>query len=156
MDFVAYHSSAEWWYLEALLSAIQRLKCGTTQALYMLGNAPRGDTADVPLANARGVREVGVRSILAFGPSRPPWPREYTYWKDGRRIERLVSIEETFEVTDDTIGRWNSAHVGGPREDVGCGFAHSQRELCRSGLRPARTPADSPAGGRHPPHHGQA
>jgi 5-methylthioadenosine/S-adenosylhomocysteine deaminase len=113
MDFVAYHSSAEWWYLEAMLSALQRLKCGTTQALYMLGNAPRGDTADIPIANAKGVEKVGVRSISAFGPSRPPWPREYTYWTDGRRIERLVSIEETFEVTDDTIGRWNSSHEGG-------------------------------------------
>lgn len=113
MDFVAYHTSPEWWYLESVLSALQRLKCGTTQALYMLGNAPRGDTADIPLANAQGVLDVGLRSISAFGPSRPPWPREYTYWKDGRRIERMVTIEETFEVTDDTIGRWNSAHPGG-------------------------------------------
>ena len=94
-------------------SAIQRLKCGTTQALYMLGNAPRGDTLDIPLANAKGVSEVGVRSILAFGPSRPPWPREYTYWRNGRRIERLVTMEETFEATDEAIGHWNSAHVDG-------------------------------------------
>jgi cytosine/adenosine deaminase-related metal-dependent hydrolase len=113
MDFVSYHTSAEWWYLESLLSALQRLKCGTTQALYMLGNAPRGDTADIPVANAKAVEQVGLRSISAFGPSRPPWPREYTYWKDGRRIERLVTLEETFEVTDDTIGRWNDAHPDG-------------------------------------------
>jgi cytosine/adenosine deaminase-related metal-dependent hydrolase len=113
MDFVAYHTSAEWWYLEAMLSAIQRLKCGTTQALYMLGNAPRGDSLDIPLANAKGVSEVGVRSTLAFGPSRPPWPREYTYWRNGRRIERLITMEETFEATDEVIGSWNGAHVGG-------------------------------------------
>lgn len=113
MDFVAYHTSPEWWYVEAMLSAVQRLKAGTTQALYMLGNAPRGDTPDIPLANAAGVEKVGVRSIMAFGPSRPPWPREYTYWKDGRRIERLVSMEETFEITDDTIGRWNGSHKDG-------------------------------------------
>ncbi|MFM9886355.1 MAG: amidohydrolase family protein [Burkholderiales bacterium] len=113
MDFIAFHTSAEWWYLESLLAAIQRLKCGTTQALYMLGNAPRGDTADIPLAHAKAVEEVGVRSVVAFGPSRPPWPREYTYWNNGRRTERLVTLEETFEVTDETIGRWNRAHPGG-------------------------------------------
>jgi 5-methylthioadenosine/S-adenosylhomocysteine deaminase len=113
MDFVSYHTSEEWWYIEGMLSALQRLKCGTTQALYMLGNAPRGDSAEIPFANAKAVEKVGVRSISAFGPSRPPWPREYTYWKDGRRIEREVSLEETFEVTDDTIGRWNNAHRGG-------------------------------------------
>src|ERR1700733_491466 len=45
MDFVSYHTSEEWWYIEGMLSALQRLKCGTTQALYMLGNAPRGDSA---------------------------------------------------------------------------------------------------------------
>ena len=113
MDFVAYHTSAEWWYVEAMLTALQRLKCGTTQALYMLGNAPRGDAPDIPEAHARGVEKIGLRSIAAFGPSRPPWPREYTYWRNGRRIERLVTLEETFEVTDDTIGRWNDAHKDG-------------------------------------------
>ncbi len=113
MDFISYHTSPEWWYLESLLSGLQRVKCGTTQALYMLGNAPRGDSADIPIANAQAVDEIGLRSISAFGPSRPPWPREYTYWKDGRRIERMVSMEETFEVTDDTIGRWNNGHPDG-------------------------------------------
>jgi cytosine/adenosine deaminase-related metal-dependent hydrolase len=113
MDFVAYHTSSEWWYVEAMLTALQRLKCGTTQALYMLGNAPRGDASDISEAHARGVEKIGLRSIAAFGPSRPPWPREYTYWRNGRRIERLVTLEETFEVTDETIGRWNNSHKGG-------------------------------------------
>ena len=30
--------------------------CGTTQALYMLGNAPRGDTLEIPLAQRQGRR----------------------------------------------------------------------------------------------------
>ena len=33
MDFISYHTSPEWWYLESLLSGLQRLKCGTTQPL---------------------------------------------------------------------------------------------------------------------------
>ena len=84
MDFVAYHTSSEWWYTRRC-SHCQRLKCGTTQALYMLGNAPRGDARN-PL-RMRAARP----TIAAFGPSRPPWPREYTYWRNGRRIERLVT-----------------------------------------------------------------
>ena len=59
------------------------------------------------------MEKVGLRAVAAFGPSRPPWPREYTYWRNGRRIERQVSLEETFEATDETIGRWNRAHQGG-------------------------------------------
>ena len=149
MDFIAYHTSAEWWYVEAMLTAVQRLKCGTTQALYMLGNAPRGDAPEVPEAHARGVEKIGLRSIAAFGPSRPPWPREYTYWRNGRRIERLVTLEETFEVTDDTIGRWNGARKGRQGEDVGRRFPYPQREFRRPGLRPPERVAHPPAGRGH-------
>ena len=78
----------------------------------MLGNAPRGDAPDIPRRMRSGVEKVGLRSIAAFGPSRPPWPREYTYWSDGRRIERLVTLEETFEVTDDTIGQLEQCASG--------------------------------------------
>ncbi len=96
MDFVAYHSSLEWWYVESLLASLEKLKAGTTCSLYMLGCAPRGDNPDYAYRNAEAVEKVGIRSIVGVGPSRPPWPQEYSYWKNGRRIDRMVTLEESF------------------------------------------------------------
>jgi len=107
-DFIAYHTSAEWWYVDSLLSSLEKLKSGTTTSLYMLGCAPRGDHPDYAYKNAEAVDKIGIRSICGIGPSRPPWPHEYTYWEDGRRIEREVSMEETFEKTEEAIATWNA------------------------------------------------
>ena len=68
---------------EALFSAVE------------LGNAPRSDHPDFAFANAEGVEKVGIRSVIGVGPSRPPYPRDYTYWKDGRRVDRTVTFEES-------------------------------------------------------------
>ena len=108
MDFVAYHASEEWWYVESLLASLEKLKCGTTTSLYMLGCAPRGDSPEVAYRNADAVDKVGIRSVCGVGPSRPPWPRVYTHWDKKRRIERQITLEETFEQTDEAIGTWNA------------------------------------------------
>lgn len=108
MDFIAYHTSAEWWYVESLLASLEKLKAGTTTSLYMLGCAPRGDSPEHAYRNAEAVDKLGIRSICGIGPSRPPWPKEYTYWEKGRRVERMVSLEETFDKTAEAIGTWNA------------------------------------------------
>lgn len=108
MDFIAYHTSAEWWYVESLLASLEKLKGGTTTSLYMLGCAPRGDSPEHAYRNAAAVDKIGIRSVCGIGPSRPPWPHEYTYWEGGRRTERMVSLEETFEATAEAIGSWNA------------------------------------------------
>ena len=88
LDFIAYHASREWWYLDSLFSSLEKLKFGTTTSLYMLGCAPRSDNPEYAFANAEGGREDRLRSIIGVGPSRPPYPRDYTYWENGRRAER--------------------------------------------------------------------
>jgi cytosine/adenosine deaminase-related metal-dependent hydrolase len=105
-DFIGNHSSLEWWYVESLLSALEKLKSGTTCSLYMLGCAPRGDNPEYALKSAEGVEKVGIRSTIGVGPSRPPWPREYTYWENGRRIDRMVTLEESLEKTAEAIETW--------------------------------------------------
>ncbi len=105
-DFIGNHSSLEWWYVESLLSALEKLKSGTTCSLYMLGCAPRGDNPEYALKSAEGVEKIGIRSTIGVGPSRPPWPREYTYWKDGSRIDRMVTLEESLEKTAEAIETW--------------------------------------------------
>jgi len=108
MDFIAYRTPPEWWYVESLLASLEKMKGGTTTSLYMLGCAPRGDSPEHAYKNAEAVDKVGIRSICGVGPSRPPWPQPYTYWEKGKRVERMVTLEESFDKTAEAIGTWNS------------------------------------------------
>ena len=105
-DFIAYHASREWWYLDSLFSSLEKLKFGTTTSLYMLGCAPRSDNPEYAFANAEGAEKVGLRSIIGVGPSRPPYPRDYTYWENGRRAEREITFEESIDKMEETIRLW--------------------------------------------------
>ena len=106
-DFISSHASRDWWYLDSVFSGLEKMKFGTTTSLYMLGSAPRSDNPEYAFANAEGVEKIGIRSVIGVGPSRPPFPRDYTYWENGRRVDRVVSFEESLEKMDETIGTWN-------------------------------------------------
>jgi cytosine/adenosine deaminase-related metal-dependent hydrolase len=60
-DFIAYHASRDWWYLDSLFSGLEKLKFGTTTSLYMLGCAPRSDNPEYAFASAEGVEKIGIR-----------------------------------------------------------------------------------------------
>jgi len=105
-DFIAYHASRDWWYLDSLFSGLEKLKFGTTTSLYMLGCAPRSDNPDYAFASAEGVEKIGTRAVIGVGPSRPPYPRDYTYWENGRRVDKMVTFEESLEGMEDTIATW--------------------------------------------------
>ncbi len=70
-------STPEFWRAEARLAALERLRFGVTTGVSLLGG---GDTilrTDDPVygdAHCEGVREVGTRSVVAVGPTRPPHP----------------------------------------------------------------------------------
>jgi cytosine/adenosine deaminase-related metal-dependent hydrolase len=106
VDFISYHCSRDWWYLDSLFSSLEKMKFGTTTSLYMLGCAPRSDNPEYAFANAEGVEKIGIRSVIGVGPSRPPYPRDYTYWENGRRVDRAVSFEESLEKMEETIAIW--------------------------------------------------
>jgi 5-methylthioadenosine/S-adenosylhomocysteine deaminase len=105
-DFISSHASRDWWYLDSLFSSVEKLKFGTTTSLYMLGCAPRSDNPEYAFANAEGVEKVGTRSVIGVGPARPPYPRDYTYWENGRRVDREVSFEESLDKMAETIREW--------------------------------------------------
>lgn len=106
LDFIAYHTSRDWWYIDSVYSSLDKLKFGTTTSLYMLGCAPRSDNPEFAFANAEGVEKVGIRSIIGVGPSRPPYPRDYTYWENGRRVDRMISFEDSLDKMEETIRYW--------------------------------------------------
>jgi 5-methylthioadenosine/S-adenosylhomocysteine deaminase len=111
-DFISTHTSRDWWYLDSLLSGLEKMKFGTTTSLYMLGSTPRSDDPEIAFANAEGVEKIGIRSIIGVGPSRPPFPRDTTSWENGRRVDRVVSLEESLEKMNETIGTWSRKKNG--------------------------------------------
>jgi cytosine/adenosine deaminase-related metal-dependent hydrolase len=108
-------STPEFWYAEARLAALERLRFGVTTGVSLLGG---GDTilrTDEPVygdAHCEGVREVGTRSVVAVGPTRPPHPRTYARFVDGKAVERPVTFEEQFETCQTLIGTWHGSHNG--------------------------------------------
>ena len=108
-------STPEFWHAEARLAALERLRFGVTTGVSLLGG---GDTilrTDEPVygdAHCEGVREVGTRSVDAVGPTRPPHPRIYARFVDGKAVERPVTFEEQIETCQTLIKTWHGSHNG--------------------------------------------
>jgi cytosine/adenosine deaminase-related metal-dependent hydrolase len=90
-----------WWEADAQLNALERLKMGTTCMFSMMGgNGTRTDEPVFTRIAARELERIGLRTRIGLGPARPPWPRRYTYWRDGVKTERMVSFEEVMDHCD--------------------------------------------------------
>ena len=132
IDHIYFRSTTEaYWHADGCLSALERLKFGTTTGIAMLGSAPRTDRPEFARAFARGYGEVGNRLILGVGPPRPPWPRTFSYWDGMRKTDRKVSYEEVVEVTEELIAKDN--HSWGGRVSM---WVSASRFLAPSRLDP--------------------
>ena len=103
-------STEEFWYAEALLSALERVKCGTTCGVSLLGGGPDLMRTDDPCYGDRhceALEQVGIRSFLAVGPSRPPYPRKYSCWHGQSRRDLMVSFEDQLATCETLIQRWD-------------------------------------------------
>lgn len=90
-------SPASFWYAEARLAALERLKAGVTTGVSVLGGGDcvmRVDTPAAGEARARAIDEVGIREVMAVGPRRPPFPHDYVM-EDGST--RAISFEDQLE-----------------------------------------------------------
>ena len=129
------YTDEAWWEADAQLNALERLKMGTTCMFSMMGgNGTRTDDVVFAQIAARELERIGLRTRIGLGPARPPWPRRFTYWRNGERTERMVSFEEVIDNCD----RLLSAHVPG-RGIVDYGVA-----LSRIGNRNEHDPVWSP------------
>lgn len=101
----AYHlnTTDEFWYAEGRLAALERLKSGVTCGLSVMSNAQRSDDAVFSLNNARGYGDVGVRGIVAVGPSNPPYPRVFRRYINGKWAEKQCSFEQLMEGAEASI-----------------------------------------------------
>ena len=61
-------------------------------------------------AHCQGVAEVGTRSIVAVGPTRPPHPRTYARWPDGKQSRYSVDYPQQLKSCQQTITQWHNTH----------------------------------------------
>ncbi len=108
-------SPPSFWKAEARLAALERLMFGVTTGLSLLGGGDSVMRTDTPAhgdAHCEGVAEIGIRDIMAVGPTRPPHPLAYADWHGAARTEHDVSFEQQFDTIAALIGRWHGAHDG--------------------------------------------
>lgn len=100
-------SPPSFWFAEAMLASLERLMFGVTTAVSLLGGGDSVMRVDDPAycdAHCAAVSAIGLREIVALGPTRPPHPRVYT-GADG--AERPVSFEQQYESIAASIARWH-------------------------------------------------
>lgn len=108
-------SSEEFWYADALLTGLERLKFGVTCGITYLGGGDSVMRTDDPRygeEHLKAVQEVGIRLFLAIGPRRPPFPRMYSHWKGNVKQDVMVSFEQQLETCETLIQRWHGKANG--------------------------------------------
>ncbi len=103
-------SPASFWHAEAQLAALERLRFGVTTGVSLLGGGDsvmRTDEPEYADAHFEGVRDVGTRSVVAIGPTRPPHPAAYVRIEGGRRKRLNVSFEQQMATCRTLIDRWH-------------------------------------------------
>ena len=99
----------EFWYIEGRLSALDRIKAGITTGLSVIGSQPRSDDPVFAGNHARAYAELGAREIVAVGPCNPPWPHQFSYWRDEKKETHFVSFDEAMAGTEMVIKNWHHA-----------------------------------------------
>ena len=96
----------EFWAAEAALSALERIKCGTTTAALLFGGGPdvmRTEAPEAASAHLAATADMGVREILALGPNRPTSDHVYRSYTRGGCVEIKVSPEAQLAVCAELI-----------------------------------------------------
>jgi cytosine/adenosine deaminase-related metal-dependent hydrolase len=108
-------SPPNFWKAEARLAALERLMFGVTTGVSLLGGGDSVMRTDDPahgLAHLAGVAEVGIRAIIAVGPTRPPHPWTYAAWDGQVRREYAVPFERQLETIGTLIERGHGGDAG--------------------------------------------
>ncbi|MET0527723.1 MAG: amidohydrolase family protein, partial [Microvirga sp.] len=106
-------STPDFWRAEAQLAALERLRFGVTAGVSLLGGGDtilRTDDPDYGDAHCEGVVEVGTRSLVAIGPTRPPHPRIYARWENGKQDRFPVGFDRQIATCEMLIERWHGKY----------------------------------------------
>lgn len=108
-------SPPEFWYAEARLAALERLRFGVTCGVSLLGGGDTIMRTDDPAygsAHCDGVADIGTRSVVAVGPTRAPHPRVYAS-RDGQdqAVPYPVSFERQMNTCRALLDRWHGVQT---------------------------------------------
>jgi 5-methylthioadenosine/S-adenosylhomocysteine deaminase len=110
LQIYQYGSNEEFWFADGQLSALERLKCGTTTSVTFLGggdNIMRTDDAAYGTAHCEATQKVGIREFLAVGPGRPPFPKTFVRWDKESRSDVIINFDKQLKVSEDLILQWH-------------------------------------------------
>jgi cytosine/adenosine deaminase-related metal-dependent hydrolase len=102
-------TTPEFWYVDGLVSALERLRFGVTCGVSVMGSQPRSDDPAIGIEHAKAYREVGVREVVCIGPSHTPWPHPVSRWVDGRREQWEMTLDQAFAGAEAVIETVNHA-----------------------------------------------
>ncbi len=108
-------SPPSFWRAEARLAALERLMFGVTTGVSLLGGGDsvmRTDRPEHAIAHHQGVTDIGIRDIMAVGPTRPPHPRLYADWNETGRHDRQVSFDQQLDTIAAIIEACHGKHRG--------------------------------------------
>ena len=107
----ARHSTPDFWYAEARLAQLERLQAGVTTAVSLLGGGAdvmRTDDTAAGDAHCRATVESGLRTIMAVGPGRVPFPKAFARLSaDGDWQDVALDFDTQMAVSAELIDRWN-------------------------------------------------
>jgi len=108
-------SDTAFWAAEAALSAVERIRCGTTTGVSYLGGGDdvmRTDEAIYADAHCREIARLGTRSVVAVGINRPPFPKTYANIEGGTYREISVPFDTQLAVCDEVAAAWHRGAEG--------------------------------------------
>ena len=111
-------TTPDWWYAEAMLSGLERVRFGTTTGVSILGATPaRADNPVYADRHLEALRELGTRAVLGVGPPDPfiphiPVPWSGSHFENGQWVGRSFSYAQAIENSTDVIQRWHGSSDG--------------------------------------------
>jgi cytosine/adenosine deaminase-related metal-dependent hydrolase len=113
-----HNSTPRWWYMEAMLSAIERIRFGVTTGYSVIGATPaRTDNVIYAQKNIEAVAHVGSKAVVGVGPPDPfvshvPIPWEGTLREKGQATRSLFTYEQCLSNTEQIIQDFHRSNDG--------------------------------------------
>lgn len=106
-------TTQQFWFTEAMLSGIEKLKFGVTSGVSFLGSETGSDGSVYAEAHVEGMVGVGIRDILCIGPPSPPFPKVFTRWDDMKMVGTSeLSLKDSLDYTRNMVKKFNRTHSG--------------------------------------------
>ncbi len=105
-------TTPDFWYAEARLAALEKLRFGTTTSVSMIGSVPRIGDLEAVAAHFTGAQALGIRTISGVGSPNPPWPKMSRVWRGTKVICEQIEPNMAYADTEAVVKRWHNTNRG--------------------------------------------